>query len=140
MRCPDCSKFVSYDDPPTVEVNDTNIDGKTLTVELRVTLLCADCSTELKGADLTAESEIEHKCDEGEGKEPDFEVDGDPSAEGTSRQQTKDKHGKPIKSARYMRTYYGADITASVTCSHCEETIEVTMIAEEQASAFGESV
>jgi len=140
MRCPDCSKFVSYEDPPTVEVNDSSIDGKTLTVELRVTLLCADCSTQLKGADLTAEAEIEHECDEGKGKEPDFEVDGDPSADGTSRQQTTDKRGKPIKSARYMKTFYGAEITASVTCQHCEEDVEVTMTAEEQASAFDESV
>jgi len=26
MRCPSCNKFASYDDPPTVEVGDTEVE------------------------------------------------------------------------------------------------------------------
>lgn len=59
-------------------------------------------------------------------------------AEFSSRQETEDRNGKPIKSSRYMKTYYGADLTFTIHCNRCEEDIDVTTTAEEMASAFDE--
>ncbi len=60
------------------------------------------------------------------------DVDADPA----SRVQTTDKHGKPIKNSRYMKTFYGAEITFNITCHRCGESFLVEGTVEEQASAF----
>ena len=54
MRCPDCNKFVSYDEPE-VEVNSINVNGEAVTASVRVALNCADCSTGLKEAEIEAD-------------------------------------------------------------------------------------
>lgn len=59
MRCPDCSKFVSMDNgEPEVSNVDTNFsEGEiTVTCEIHHTRNCADCGTELKSIDETAEA------------------------------------------------------------------------------------
>jgi hypothetical protein len=119
MRCPDCNKFVSYDDQtePEVELEvdeDGNVSGTA-----HIILTCADCGTELKTADFDVEASLEipegHK---GEGHELEIELDG---AELTVDRQTTDRHGKPIKNPRYMKTLYGYSAEFTVRCS-CQET------------------
>ena len=63
----------------------------------------------------------------------------DLTTEATDRYQTTDKRGKPIKSSRYMKHFYGAHITMNVTCSLCDESIPVELDVEAQASSFEEA-
>lgn len=66
MRCPDCNKFVSYDDSAEPEVNDLNFNDGTVTGNVRVVLNCGDCGTELKEAAFDFETKVEvpadHRC------------------------------------------------------------------------------
>ena len=143
MRCPNCNKFVSYDDPPTVDISDTRIEDDTVTVELRVVLMCAECSgEELKETNSEVEISIDHDCGKppAEGETEQFEIEDEFEGEGTSRLQTTDRRGKPIQSPRYMRTYYGADVHGSVKCVRCGEVMKRSGSFEEQASFFDELV
>jgi hypothetical protein len=137
MRCPTCEKFVSYGDGE-VEIEDSDVgsDG-TVTVSVRVVLPCGDCGEELKECSMELEHQIEHDCllDE----DVDFELE-DVEAEFSDRQEMKDRNGKPIKSARYRRTYYGATITGTVHCKKCGDDIEFEETVEESASSFDELV
>ena len=67
----------------------------------------------------------------------DFEVEVD-EVELTSRTQTTDKHGKPIRNRRYMRTFYGFQLSYSVKCSCGEEVASGTIEDETQASGMDE--
>jgi hypothetical protein len=62
-----------------------------------------------------------------------WEVDGDP--ENTDRSDSHDRHGKPIKSARYRRTYYGVSVNLTGTCKHCGAT--ATTDGEDSVMASG---
>jgi len=142
MRCPNCNKFVSYDEPE-VEIDESAIsegdeENKfTATASVRIVLKCADCGEELKEANEDVEIEFEHEC-----KEKDFyfgELElNEITGEGFSRVETKDRHGKPIKSTRYMKTYYGAELTLEVFCGLCGESLSGNEKVECQASAFDE--
>ena len=55
----------------------------------------------------------------------------------TERTQTHDRHGKPIKSSRYMRRYYGVSGTLSATCD-CGATASASFEEDVQASGFDE--
>lgn len=161
MRCPDCNKFVSFDEPQ-VELSDEGCevdvpeavpgpDTKTrpvnfhFTAEARLVLPCGECGTELKEATFSMEADAEHACgkvpdDEGEraAKIGDMEEAEFDDPEGTDRMETKDRHGRPIKSARYMRHFYGVSVGASVKCPFCEEEVHVEMNDETQASGMDE--
>ena len=50
--------------------------------------------------------------------------------------ETKDRHGKPIKSSRYMKSFYGFILESEIKCRKCGEVFDVTVEGEEQASAF----
>ena len=156
MRCPDCNKFVSYDDPEC-EVDSVEIDENTVRASVTVNLNCADCSGTLKSATIESETEFEHTCkpvgerDADWKPDPDFsaddmeagdqfELEDDGEPEGDSRMETKDRNGKPIKSARYMKTFYGFTLSSSVKCRCCGEVFSVETKGEEMASAFEEQV
>lgn len=138
MRCPDCNKFVSYDEPQ-VTLNDVSVDDDTVTASASVALNCQDCGCELKTAEIEAQATIEHACDKAvaEGEEQ-YEIETDGEPEGTSRVQTVDRHGRKIRSARYMKTYYGFELATEVKCNGCKEQFTVNVSADEQASAFEE--
>jgi len=145
MRCNSCSKFVSYDDPQCDSPGDVEIDGDTLRVTHEIALNCADCGETLKTASIEAETSMGHTCpvdavpalDWKDGDDQ-FEIDDEGDPEGTSRQQTIDRRGKPIKNPRYMRTFYGFTQDITVKCLRCGETFNVILEADEQASAFEE--
>jgi hypothetical protein len=52
MRCPDCNKFVSYDDTTepehNLEINDNGDGSMQVTGDVKIVLTCAECGTELK--------------------------------------------------------------------------------------------
>lgn len=149
MRCPDCNKFVSYDDPPEVEVNNEGIAGDagsfTLNAEVVIRLNCADCGTELKESSQEFSETFEHECEDAEdgtARDPDLDVTTI-EGEGTSRTETtyfdkRTKTRKRAKSSRYWTTYYGATVNATVRCAACDEEIGVSGEVEEAASAFEE--
>jgi len=143
MRCPNCNKFVSYDEPE-VEIDEGNIsEGDEnefiATVSVRIVLKCAECSEELKEMNDDVEIEFEHECEE-----IDFDVEelqlNEITGEGYSRLETKDRRGKPIKKARYMKTYYGAELTLEASCGLCGESLTGNEKIECQASSFDELV
>lgn len=145
MRCPDCRKFVSFDEPE-IEVSDESIqDNATVYANVRVVLPCMECSTELKEANLEAQAEIVHVCDEDTvseervDQEPEFEIQS-VEADPHERSAAQDRTGKPIKQARYMRTFRGAALTFEIKCLRCDEEFSVETTVEEQASFFQELV
>lgn len=142
MRCPDCNKFVSYDEPQC-EVSTVEVCDDAVRANVTVQLNCADCGGTLKDAEIEEQVDIDHTC--GEEKNPDFEegddqyeVENEGDAEGTNRVQTTDRRGKPIKSHRYMKTFYGFSLEPEIKCKKCNETFYVTLTGEEQASSFNE--
>lgn len=64
-RCPDCNKFVSYEDPPQTETYSEPEVSSSNCVEgaVRVVLLCGECGTELKDAEVEFSVTIDHKCE-----------------------------------------------------------------------------
>ena len=150
MRCEQCNKFVSYDEPEC-EVNSVDLSGDMVTASVTVNLNCAECSQQLKTAEIEAENQVEHEClpedKRPEGQKGDesyvegedqYEVEDEGDAEGTSRTETKDRNGKPIKSSRYMKTFYGFSMEVNIICRKCGESVSVSLEGEEQASAFDE--
>ena len=144
MRCPDCNKFVAYDEPEA-ELNQVDISGSTVTSDVRVVLKCADCGTELKDFELNGEATVDHDCSKKkdfdkkvEAGEEVFEIESEGEPEAESRTQTTDRRGKPIKNPRYMKTFYGFKLDTEVKCLCCGETETVETTAEEQASGGNE--
>lgn len=147
-RCPDCNKFVSYDDSYEPEVESAEVSDSTLTIEVRVVLPCAECGTELKESTMEASVEIEHDCSkkDEDGFKPEFSVDeSDISAEMTSNvlttkkvflKRTEEWVEREIKNRRGWKQMYGAYLTGHVVCENCGEKIEFDADVEEQASSF----
>lgn len=143
MRCGSCQKFVSFDTEvePEEQAFDVTEDG-TVDAEYRRVLTCADCGDELKETTLTLEAQVEPTGEEP--KEPckddehAWEQDGDPDVEATMRVQDKDRHGKQIKSARYMTTFYGVRISGDAKCSKCGQAGHYQAEDEAAASSFDE--
>lgn len=134
MRCPDCNKFVSYDEPE-VEIQSEDIDDDGyVSAEIQVSLPCAECGTVLKEAYL--EFNENYTCPECDNTEELELVNFDASA--TDRYEDTDRHGKKIKNPRYMKHYYGADLTIELKCPKCKHEWTESDLVEEQASGFEE--
>lgn len=186
MRCPECNKFVGFDDGNVDEVEvEIDEDSGAVTVTGRVVLPCAECGTELKELSVDETVETADEFDDvltvlngvaRPGDPPDvtqewadkhvtvsYELDGDPDTEFHERTQTTvqvpiKKKGvvvgyrtKPIKSARYMKTFKGVAVSGTVKRTltiddptfgreKVEETAEFEHEIEEQSSAFDELV
>jgi len=118
-------------------VEGSDEDQYQISGEVRVVRECADCGEELKEANL----EFVIECPPGFNEETwGYELD----AVSHERAQTKGKKGRPIRSRRYMRMYYGAEITVTFTPPPVGEVetegIDVSVTVEEQASYFEELV
>ena len=140
MRCLSCNKFVSYDEPE-VEVQSGNVSGETVNGTVRIVLKCAECGEELKDVELDYDLLIEHECKKcKDGETPEFEIESEVEGEPNEHFQQNDRHGNPIKLARYRKHFYGADLTGTVKCSKCGEKITVEGDVSEQASGLNELV
>lgn len=140
MRCGDCNRFVSFGEG-TVEDVDVAVEDAEVRVSGRVVLPCGECGTELKEWSFDDSFPIEHDCEkeQPDDEEEQFEVESEGDFTATERTETKDRHGKPIKNSRYMKTYRGFEGEVLVKCLRCGETgIAVQCSGEEQASGFDE--
>jgi hypothetical protein len=160
VRCPDCQKFVSFDTDKEPEDLDLNVtDDGTVSGSVRIVNGCGECGQDLTEATLDVEIDLsgeieEHReeakttheatqalkedADERESfDESEHDVLSISSSEAvrSDRRQTKDRTGRIIKSARYQRQYYGAEVTVTVECK-CGETFERTEVFESQASGM----
>lgn len=148
MRCPDCNKFVSFDAETEPEL-DTSVDDEgVIRINARIVNTCQECGQELKEATLEIEIDLSEEatkhmeaCHSGDSKEePKWSV-VDESGTRTERTQDKDRHGRPIKSSRYMKHFYGAEVSAGLQCDHCNETVaEGTGEDDVQGSGMDELV
>ena len=63
-RCPDCNKFVSYDDSQDPEPNvDVDPEGR-ISGDVRVFLACSECGTELKEGSFDIEKDLSNEFEE----------------------------------------------------------------------------
>ena len=164
MRCPDCNKFVSYDEGQVeIESSESALEvnaptpvqkGAVYTAEvtmsvnasLRLVLPCGECGAELKEASFELEGSNVHVCKKipvNEDKRnkllENFEAEaGDGSP--TDRLGNKDSRGKPITKMRYMKHYYGAEIEFTGKCPFCEAYMAVQLSDEIQASSMDEII
>ena len=142
--CSQCNKLASLENQEP-EVSDLEVSGDengfNVSCSVRIVRVSACCGDEMK--ETTMELQTESKWSEftggvvhdGEGHE--LSVDED-SSEITERTQNKDRHGRPIKSARYMTSYIGAQVTARVKCE-CGEFEETVDLSDDvAASSFDE--
>ncbi len=134
-RCPDCNKFVGYDQAePEMDIQvdvEKDADGHPceahVTGIVRLVLNCADCGSELAEANLDVDHDVAI-LHIGDGEHEAQIVDE--SADSTDRYD-----GKPGTPSRYRRHYYGADITGEIKCS-CGAASKLECAVEEQASGF----
>lgn len=138
MRCDQCNKFVSFEeDDPEVEDLEVDEDGS-VTGTVRIVNTCAECGQELKEATLDIDSRVDvpdgHK---GEGHELTVEEAG---SERTSRSGYYKKGEWVSAGGRYAKTYYGASVDYTVTCSCGNFTAEGQWEDDVQASGMEEMI
>lgn len=113
-RCPDCAKFVSLEQGEP-EVNELTLDDGMITATVRIANCCAECGTEVTEADLEWEAELEGDVSGHEGDGHALKID---EADCAPTMRTEGK-------GRGTKTFYGAEISYSVTCS-CGKLGEIT--------------
>jgi hypothetical protein len=139
MRCPDCNKFVAFDEAdPEVDSLEISEDGA-VTVGIRIVNTCADCGTELKEAMFELEEEAaipDGHLDEGH--ELMIQECG---SERTQRSGYIKKGVFVPAGGRYAKTFYGASVDYEITCSCGEmEPVQGTLMDDVQASSMDEMV
>jgi len=139
MRCNDCNKFVSYDTETDPEIGlDVSSDGH-VTGSVRIVNTCQECGSELKEANLDVDVDLSAEIEKHrllKGKHDDLSVSDDGGSR-TDRTQNKDRNGKLITNRRYMKQFYGAEMTITVECE-CGEKFEASWAEEVQASGMDE--
>lgn len=136
MRCPTCSKFVAYntEEEPEVTGEPEISDDGFFTMTVRRVLTCEECGDELKEAELELTQNIGDKpCTNEAGHEWEVEVDVTPT-------DFMDNQGGKIKHARYMKHMYGAEVTGTATCAHCQTKVTIEASDAVSASSMDELV
>lgn len=141
MRCPDCNKFVGFEEnDPEIENLEVNEDGQ-VNASVRIVNSCAECSNELKEATFDLEWEPPDGVFDGhagEGHELNVEEN---SSERTSRSGYFKKGVFVPAYGRYAKTFYGAEVEFSITCSCGKlELVTGSMTDDVQASGMDELV
>jgi hypothetical protein len=145
MRCPDCNKFVSFDTDEDPEVDLSVDDEGVVTGTVRIVNKCAECGTELKEATLDVEIDLSgdvrtHKDENHQSDEDSVTLEiGESDASRTERSPSVDRNGRPIRNPRYRKTFYGAEVNATVRCS-CGEEFTGSDNPEVQASCMDELI
>lgn len=137
MRCPDCNKFVSFDESdPEVNDLDVSADG-TVTAVVRIVNTCAECGTELKEGTFEFEELVDAEGHNGEGHELSVQESG---ADRTQRSGYFKKGEFIPASGRYAKNFYGVSVTYTVTCSCGALSVEDAFEDDMQASSMDEMV
>ena len=123
MRCPDCNKFV-FIEMAKPEL-DLQLDDDKVSGEVRLVQICAECGMELAEAELDIEITFDFKHDT-EGCDGELKISNE-KASNSDRFEGRG-HG--------ARHFYGADITATVSCPKCGVKQMVEGSVEEQSSSF----
>lgn len=143
-RCGDCNKFVSLDsdiDPDVrVEVDENGSVSGTVTIVNQ----CGECSTDMQTAEFEIDMDFSDEYDthltacgkDTKKEDHELEVVFEPTR--TDHYQKKDKNGKPIKSARYQKHFYGAEGEVIVQCK-CGEEFREQWSDSIQASGMDEA-
>jgi hypothetical protein len=158
MRCPDCNKFVAFDEMRCDEV-EFSLDEESgqVTVSGTVYLPCAECGTDLKSLSVDGEVDMAERFEAApesyapEGRREDtawveknVEVSyvwegSEPEASATERTQnttrrfnkkTKQWVETPIKNPRYMKTFRGVEAEGTV-----KRTVRVRVEKDERNNA-----
>ncbi len=137
MRCPDCSKFVSYDAEVEPEIDVSVADDGTITGTCRIVNNCAECGTELKEASFDISESVDGHDEEACDGNLSVEVENESRVD---EMQTKDRKGRTIKNFRYMKHLYGAEATFAVACDKCDFEGEVAWKDTIEASSMDELV
>lgn len=140
MRCPDCNKFVAYDEQdPEIDDESPDAGDGNLTVSVRIVNACADCGTELKEASFDPEFEFDEnliKAHSGEGHELSVQIDG---AERVQDVEPKPKEVKDRKTGemkmkypnpRYTKTLYGFAFDADLNCICQTDPVETVHVED----------
>lgn len=131
MRCPDCNKFVPFEQRE-VDGGDVDVevsDDGTASAEVEIVNECGECGTDLTQAAFSLEAS-EPAFDEDDIKahreaHPDctgFE------AEEVSAERIEHSEGK----GRGRRQFYGVEVTFVVKCE-CDESVKDRLVSEEQS-------
>ena len=129
MRCSDCNKFTSFVEG-NVDVEEINVeeDG-VVNAEVHVTLQCTECGTDLK--ETTLSMNCEDSCDDVakhlEGKNKD---EHEISVEDTDANATVNERDK--------KTFYGGEVSYTITCSCGNFTTSSSFSDDCLASDFDE--
>lgn len=127
MRCPDCNKFVSYDDSQEPEVS-LDVQGESIVGDVRIVLPCADCGTDLKEYTFDIDEGFEFPdSKDGQHDEHDVTINAN---EATLEVRTEG-------AGRGLRTFYGFELSVSIECS-CGAKAEKTLKDDVQASSMDE--
>jgi hypothetical protein len=131
-RCPDCNKFVALqEEDPEVQSLEVDEEG-TVTAEVRIVNVCANCNTELTEYTFSVDDQIGLP-------EPDDDHEHDLEVEEVSSERTQPDHTPPGQKpppARYRKTYYGFELTVKVTCKGCDLEEELVLADDVQASGM----
>ena len=140
MRCPDCNKFVAFEEVEP-EVNSIEVNDKKVSVETRIVNCCADCSTELTDAEIKMEHDFSEDADahEEKCKEASYEA-REVGVERTSKSGYHNKKGEWVNAGgRYAKTFYGVSLDYEVVCEYCGEVVASGTLEDfEQASSMNE--
>ncbi len=113
-RCNDCNKFVGLEtqDP---EVDSIEVDGEQVNVTVTITRACAECGTEMKTASLEFSDTFEGPDPEDAVKDKDAADDEKPEHD----LEVEENGVEMIEEGggRYAKSYYGATVEYTVTCS-----------------------
>jgi hypothetical protein len=123
MRCPDCNKFVPFEDSdPEVEL-DVELDGDVarVTGTVRMVRCCAECGTELKEANFDVDEEVPLPTTDPAGHELPTETDSVPHTHDLSIEETTELYESG--GGRYKKNMVGYDMDFTITCS-CGLSVE----------------
>lgn len=138
-RCNSCNKMASVDEQdPEVNSLDIDDDGH-VTAEVRIVNASACCGDEMTEANFSMEADLDEEFvakHDAHSPGHNYSIEED----GSERTNPPDAKAKPGTPSRYTRTYYGAVVHATVTCS-CksgkEEDYTISLDLEDSVQASG---
>ncbi len=141
-RCNSCGLMSSIEMEDSFDA-DVDVSAGEDTIEISVSgeliQLSACCGDQMASASAEDSLSIPRPCDCGvDDDEPSAYYLETSDAEPEDRYQTTDRHGKPIKSFRYQRHFWGQRVTGTVRCEKmCDEgTADFDVLLEVQGSGF----